>query len=252
MSKKLRKIKTKKNKSLKIVLIIIILLAIGVGCYFGYGYYKSLHTKKKITVKVLDSIEEYGYSIKDRDSELFKKEYEELKNILNEKVIDEKKYSEQVAKMFVIDLYTINSKVNKYDVGGRDYFYNTKVDMFDSKVMDTLYSNVQDDTYGDRKQELPVVKSIELKSTSEDSYIFIDNVIVDDVTGVKSCVEGYTISKNDNTKCVKEVDKVYVINLEWDYDKDMGYDNKGSVVVAKEDGKRWSVVEYKPKLDAFK
>ena len=226
MSKKLRKIKTKKNKS--------------------------LHTKKKITVKVLDSIEEYGYSIKDRDSELFKKEYEELKKILNEKEIDEKKYSEQVAKMFIIDLYTINSKVNKYDVGGRDYFYNTKVDMYDSKVMDTLYSNVQDDTYGDRKQELPIVKSIELKDTSEDSYVFIDNVIVDDVTGVKSCVEGYTISKNDNTKCVKEVDKVYVINLEWDYDKDMGYDNKGSVVVAKEDGKRWSVVEYKPKLDAFK
>ena len=200
----------------------------------------------------MDSIEEYGYSIKDRDSELFKKEYEELKKILNEKEIDEKKYSEQVAKMFIIDLYTINSKVNKYDVGGRDYFYNTKVDMYDSKVMDTLYSNVQDDTYGDRKQELPIVKSIELKDTSEDSYVFIDNVIVDDVTGVKSCVEGYTISKNDNTKCVKEVDKVYVINLEWDYDKDMGYDNKGSVVVAKEDGKRWSVVEYKPKLDAFK
>ena len=38
----------------------------------------------------------------------------------------------------------------------------------------------------------------------------------------------------------------------WTYENDMGYDNEGSVVVAKEDGNRWSIVEYQPKLDAFK
>ncbi len=252
MSKKLRKIKPKKSKKVKIIVIILILIILGVGGYFGYNYLSSSNGKKKITVKVLDSIEEYGYSIKDRDSELFKNEYEVLKKILNEKELDEKAYAEQVAKMFIIDLYSINSKINKYDVGGRDYFYNTKVDMYDLKVMDTIYSNLLDDTYGDRKQDLPEVKSIEIKDTKEDTYTFVENVIVDESTGASSCPTNFTRSKNNNSKCVKDVDKVYVINLEWDYVSDMGYDDKASVIVAKEDGKRWSVVEYKPKLDAFK
>ena len=253
MGKKLRKIKPKKSKKTKtIIIVIILLILLGVGGYFGYNYYSSLHGKKKITVKVLDSIDDYGYSVSDRDSSLFKEEYEKLKKVLNEKEIDEKAYAEQVAKLFIIDLYSINSKINKYDVGGREYFYNTKVDMFDLKVMDTIYSNLEDDTFGDRKQELPIVKSIEIKDTNEDTYRFIESVTVDPSTNARSCKDGYTVSKNDNSKCVKDVDKVYVINLEWSYETDMGYDKKGSIVVAKEDGNRWSVVEYQPKLNAFK
>ena len=254
MGKKLRKIKTKKKSKLKVIIIVLIILVLaGVGGYFGYNYYKSLHSKKKVDVKVLDSIENYNYSVSDRDSELFKSEYEKLKKILNEKEIDEKNYAEQVARLFVIDLYSLNSKINKYDVGGREYFYNTKVDMYDLKVMDTLYSNMEDDTYGDRKQELPTVKSITTKDINEDKYTFIEDVTVNETTNARSCREGFTISKNVNNKCVKDVDKVYVINLEWDYENDMGYDDEGSVVVAKEEGNsRWSVVEYQPKLDAFK
>ena len=254
MASKLRKIKPKKKSKLKVFLIVLIILVIlGTGGFFGYKYYKdTLHGKKKINVKVLDSIDDYGYSISDRDSELYKSEYEKLKKILNEEEVDEKAYAEQVARLFVIDLYTLSSKINKYDVGGRNYFYNTKVDMYDLKVMDTLYSTLQDDTYGDRKQELPTVKEVTTGDIYEDTYTFIEDVIVDESTGAKSCSDGFTISKNDKSKCVKDVDKVYVINLEWNYEKSMGYDNKGSLVIAKEDTNRWSVVEYQPKLNAFK
>ena len=253
MSKKLRKIKTKKSNKAKIIIIVLIVLVLlGTGGYFGYRYYLSLHGKKKIDVKVLDTIDNYGYSISDRDSELFKKEYEALKKILNKEEIDEKGYAEQVAKLFIIDLYTLSSKVNKYDVGGREFFYNTKVDMYDLKVMDTLYSNVQDDTYGDRKQDLPTVKAIEVKDTNEDVYTFIEDITVDETTNARSCREGFEVSKTASNKCVKDVDKVYVVNMVWTYENDMGYDNEGSVVVAKEDGNMWSIVEYQPKLDAFK
>ena len=253
MAKKLRKIKTKKNGRIKTIIIVLVLLIIlGLGGYFGYKYFNSLHAKKKINVKVLDSIDNYGYSISDRDSDLFKSEYDKLKKILNEKEVNDKDYAEQVARMFIVDLYTISSKINKYDVGGREYFYNTKVDMYDLKVMDTLYSTLEDDTYGDRKQDLPTVKSITTKDINEDTYKLIEEVIVNESTGAKSCRDGLEISKNDTSKCVKDMEKVYVINIEWDYVKDMGYDDEGSVVVAKEDGNRWSVVEYKPKLNAFK
>ncbi len=251
MGKKLRKIKPKKSKKKKIFIILMILVLLGVGGYYGYNYYNSRIAKKKVTVKVLDSIDNYGYSISDRDSALFKTEYDKLKKILNEKEIDEKAYAEEVARLFIIDLYTMSTKINKYDVGGKEFFYNTKVEMYNTKVMDTIYSLLEDDTYGDRKQELPQVKSIETKEVLEDTYRFVEDVTINPNTNTRSCDEGFEVSKNNSNKCVKEVDKAYIVKLTWDYTNDMGYDTEGSVVLAKENENKWSVVEYKPSLTAF-
>ena len=251
MSKKLRKVNTKKSKKKVIIIVLIVLIILGLGGYFGYKSFFG-EKKKKVNVKVVDSIEKYGYSINDRDTEYYKKEFAKLKKLLNSKNIDEKEYATEVARLFVIDLYTMSSKVNKYDVGGREYFYNTKVDMYDLKVMDTIYNTMKDDTYGDRKQELPEITEVETESVKESTYRFIETVTVDPTTGQKSCREGFEISKNDNNKCVKDVDKVYVVELLMNYKEDLDYDIEASVVVAKEeDSNRWSVVEYKPELGAF-
>lgn len=175
--------------------------------------------KKVVNVKVLDSLDEYGYSLSDKDSKYFKKEYEELKKILNEDKVDEKAYATQVAKLFTIDLYTLSTKINKYDVGGFEYYYDTKKDMFEQKVIDTLYSTLLDDTYGDRKQVLPEVTSVTVVSSEEIKYKLGDS----EVNG-------------------------YLVKLEMTYDSDMGYDNEASVVVCKENGIRWSVVDFQPTL----
>ena len=211
----------KKNRKIKVLLFIIILVLLGVLGYFGV---KKIFSKKddkpRVEVVVLDSITEYGYNLSDNDSELFKKEYNVLKDLLNKDDFDNAEYSSQVAKLFIIDLYSLNTKINKYDIGGKEFFYSTKVLMYEQKVMDTIYETLQDNSYGDRNQQLPNVTSVEVKSTEE--------------------VE-YTLNK--------EKVKGYQVKLTWTYDKDLGYDSKGTVVICKEDGGRWSVVDFQPTLE---
>jgi len=222
-SKKKDKVKKEKKpgkgKKILIALLIIILIA---GA--GFGVYKIFFDKdgKKsvVEVKVLDSLDDYGYTLSDKDTELFKGEYNILKDLLNEKEIDDEKYATQVAKLFVIDLYTINTKVNKLDIGGSEYYYLDKVTMFEKKVMDTLYYHLEDNTYGDREQELPEVKKIEVLSIEETEY-----------------------------KIGEKEEDAYLVQVEWEYVEDMGYDTEASIVLCKENGVRISVVDFQPTLE---
>lgn len=221
MARKVKTEKTKKKSKLKVFMLIIFVLLILAGV--GFLIFKSLNKEEKVKeavkVTVVDSLDDYGYSLSDRDTKFYKSEYEVLKKILNENKVDEKEYATQVARLFAIDLYTMSTKVNKYDAGGSEFFYKDKLDMFNTKVMDTLYSTLLDDTYGDREQELPEVKSIE-------------TVLVEETT--------YTIGE-------KKVDG-YIVKLKWTYVKDMGYDSQASIVVCPEDGIRWSVVDFQHTL----
>lgn len=215
-------VKLKKKKRKKKVLLILVLIIIVVGGILVYNFKfknKNGSSKNVVTVKVVDSLDDYGYSISDKDSKYYKSEFENLKKILKASSIDEEAYSTQVARLFVIDLYTMSTKLNKYDVGGTEYFYKDKADMYTKKVMDTLYSTLIDNTYGDRKQSLPEVSNVETVSTEKTTY---------------------TIDK-------KEKDG-YLVKLKLTYVTDMGYDDEASVVVVKEDGIRWSVVDYQPTL----
>ncbi len=212
--------KVKKGKKNKILIIVGIILVLVVASLLLYKFFfKKGESRTRIEVKVLDSMEEYGYSLSDNDSKFYKQEYDTLKSILKDNQVDQSKYVEQVAKMFVIDLYTIKTKINKYDIGGSDYYYRDKKGMYEQKVIDTLYSTLLDNTYGDRVQELPQVKSIEVISN--------EGII-------------YKLG-NKNSEC-------YQIKLKWTYEKDLGYDDKGSLVVCEENGNRWSVVDFQPTL----
>lgn len=209
----------KKKSKLKVVLItllIILLLAGG-----GFAVWKFVFDKEEKVVqeiKEIDNLKDYGYTLVDKDSKYFKYEFGTLKEIINEKEIDTKEYAIQVAKMFTIDLYTMSTKVNKYDIGGVEYYHVTKKSMFEQKVMDTLYASLLDNTFGDRKQELPEVSEV----------------------SVVSCKEGtFTLGESS-------VDS-YVVVMDIAYVKNLGYDKKVSVVVVQEnDSNRWSVVEIKP------
>lgn len=212
--------KVKKGKKNKILIIVGIILVLVVASLLLYKFFfKKGESRTRIEVKVLDSMEEYGYSLSDNDSKFYKQEYDTLKSILKDNQVDQSKYVEQVAKMFVIDLYTIKTKINKYDIGGSDYYYRDKKGMYEQKVIDTLYSTLLDNTYGDRVQELPQVKSIEVISN--------EGII-------------YKLG-NKNSEC-------YQIKLKWTYEKDLGYDDKGSLVVCEENSNRWSVVDFQPTL----
>ena len=210
----------KKNKK-KALIIFIVLLLIGIVGFLCWKFIISSNEPKTVVeIKELDNLVEYKYTLTDKDSKYFKSEFEVLKDILNSKTVDEEKYATQVARMFVIDLYTMDTKVNKYDVGGIEYYHVTKKDMFSKKVVDTLYSSMLDDTYGDRDQDLPEIKSVETVSTEKTTY-----------------------------KLGEEEVSAYLVKLNFTYEEELGYDSAASVIVCKEDNVRLSVVDFQPTLN---
>lgn len=220
-----RKVKTekevKKNKKKKFLIIFIVLIVIILAGVLVWKFaFANNEPKTAVEIKELDNLVEYKYTLTDKDSKYFKSEFEVLKDILNSKSIDEEKYATQVARMFTIDLYTLSTKVNKYDVGGIEYYHVTKKDMFSKKVIDTLYSSLLDDTYGDRDQDLPEIKSVETVSTEKTTY-----------------------------KLGEEEVPAYLVKLNLTYEEELGYDNSASVIVCKEDSVRLSVVDFQPTLN---
>lgn len=214
---KLNEQKKYKQKVTIVVIILFIYLLVS-GIILFKMFYKGNTNVEPVDVKVLDSIDEYGYSITERDTKFYKTEYYKLSDILSSSEIDTKEYVKEVAILFASDLYTLSTKVNKYDIGGSEYFYKDNVSMFETKVMDTLYDTLKDDSYGDRNQNLPEVNGVEVVDISETKYKINE----------------------------EEVDG-YLVKLNLTYEVDMGYDTKASIVIVKEkDSKRWSVVDYQP------
>ena len=201
----------KKYKRILIIILIVVLLAI-----ISFVIYKILLNNKteEEVVNVVDSISEYGYNLDDRDTELMKSTYEELKNILNSDEIDYELYASALAKLFVIDLFTMDNKINKYDVGGSEYVYPDALENFKLNVEDTLYKHMENNSSGKRKQELPEVSSIEVLSNETDEY---------------------TIGENSFDS--------YIVNLSWQYVSDLGYDNNALITLINLDNKLY-VVEY--------
>ncbi len=227
-----RKVMTEQKKKKNIVkkvltTIFTILLLVFIGLLIAGAFHKGPlkgwfkpKGNKPVEIVILDEVKDYGYQISDRDSAYFKEEFGKLKEIINAKDFDESKYAEYVARMFVNDLYTMSTKVNKYDVGGIEYYHVDDLDDFTKSVMETLYKTMLDDTYGTREQKLPEVKSMETVSVNETTY-----------------------------KLGSESVKAYEVKLKWTYVNDMGYDSEGTVIVVQQNNsEKWAVVDYQPKL----
>lgn len=216
MEKKNKKKKEMSN-GLKIGLftgIIIVVIAI-----IGIGTYKLLaDTSNNETPKVLKKnevvISGYGIYIDDSDTDLYREEFNVLRENLESKEINYDEYAASVARMFIIDLYTIKNKVNKYDIGGLDFVYKKALDNYKANVTDTIYKYVEDNTKGDRTQQLPVVNSVTVNNVEKSKY---------------------KIASEE-----KEYD-CYKFKLSWSYSADLGYDNNGEIIVIKKDNRMYVV-----------
>ena len=200
------------SKKKKVLLIIIIVLLLAAG---GLVVYKYFFQKDEVIVKEtksLDSIKGFDYKLEDRDTKLYKEEFDTLKKNLEGDEIDYEAYAESVAKMFIIDLYTIDNKINKYDVGSLEFVHPDALENYKLNVEDTLYKYVADNTSLDRDQELPEVASIEVTDFQEDTFELND----------------------------EEVD-CYVVQLSFSYVEDLGYDDNAKVIIVRQDDKLYVV-----------
>ena len=191
-----------KKKVILFLCILIFVYAAG-----GTIYYIATREKKddKPIVTNKDTINGYDYTLKSNATKLYEDEFKALKANL-EGDINYDEYAVSVAKLFVIDLYTINNKINKYDTGGASFVYPDGRDNYKLNVQDTIYKYVEDNTNGKRTQNLPEVSSVIVKDSKKDTYKIGDNSF-----------------------------EAYKINLEWSYVQDLGYDKTGEIILIKKD-----------------
>lgn len=185
-----------RKKLLIIALLLTFIYSVG-GIYF---YFFDNKTQEKIIN--INSIEGYEYILKSSATELMKQEFNILKENLESAAVNKEDYAVSIAKLFIIDLYTMNNKLNKYDVGGSDYIYKNAVANYKLSVTDTLYKYLEDNIDGKRKQVLPEVSSIELVEITE-SELEID----------------------------EKVYFGYKVNLNWEYIADLEYDREAEIII---------------------
>ena len=201
------KMRKKYKNILKLILTFVIIILILL-------FFKKFFLKETAQpAQVIDSIEKFEYTLDDRDSKLMKDNYNELKDILKSKEVNNEEYAKVIAKLFIIDLFTMDNKINKYDVGGVEYVYPSIRDNYKLNVENTLYKSLM--VKNNRTSSLPIVKSIEVTSINE---------------------EKYELAKKEYT--------AYKINLKWDYEKDLGYDESAEVICLLDNNVVY-VVEYK-------
>ncbi len=194
-----------KRRNILIILgVVITILVVSLVAFFVFRGKTNENEEEPTEILELDKIPEYGYSLEDRDTELYKTTFESLRRVLSEDEIDYEEYAKLLSELYIVDLYTISNKMNHYDVGSTDFVVETAKETFELKVRDTLYKYVEDNSYGKRTQELPEVASIE-------------------TTGI----EDTKVKLGDQTY------DGYEVTLTWTYAKDLGYDTSSTVSLAR-------------------
>ena len=216
MAKKKSNVRVKKVNILIVVLAIIFIVLAIVIAVLAKDIFKK--EKKVAEPAVVDKIGSYGYYITDRSTSYFKELYEKLKSELQKDEVDEKTYASLVGQLFAADFYDLDSKASKSDVGGVQFIYDKFQETFIKTASDSkgMYYYVKSDLYGDRKQDLPKVKNVEVTSVKNTTF---------------------------TNKKYKD-DKAYEVKLKVEYASDMGYPTNVTVIMA-HNGKKLEIVQVK-------
>ena len=197
--------KRRRKKKIKVGPIILLLIVVFV--VIGYFIYNS--RPKLQVVSIVSKIEKYDYYLEDNATNIYKDNYNKLEKELKDNKVDEENYAKLVGKLFVIDYYTLNNKITNKDIGGVQFIHSNLKSEFVNKASNTIYKYVKNDLYGNRKQSLPEVKSVDVKDIKEIKY---------------------------NNKDYKD-DRGYELELEVKYKKDYDYPEKVNLKIIHEDNK---------------
>ena len=193
------------NEINKIKKIIRIIMLVVIALIAIYAIFVAIPSKKNKD----EGIENINnkYILYKRDSSLYKENFEKLRTILETSPVDNKEYAETIVKLFVIDFYTLDNKNDNTDIGGLQYVHSNLKDNLVLNASSTMYKYIR------TTKELPKVKSI---------------------TSVDSRETTYKINDKDYS--------AYAITINWEYDKDLGYEKQGTFIVVNDNG-NLSIVE---------
>lgn len=214
----------KKSKKLLIALIILVLIAIA-----GILIYKFCFKEEAKEVKVIKRISNYGYELKENETEVYKKEFENLDKILSNKEVNYEEYAKSIAKLFIMDFYTLDNKLSKNDIGGVDFIEESMRDNFVEQARSTFYRYLEVKS-SDRNQDLPEVSEITDVSVENTTFTIRD-------TKTTTTSSSY---KKTTTYPGTEVD-AYKVTISWDYKEDFGYEKEAKMIIIKQDKKLYIV-----------
>ena len=203
----------KNKKAIYIVGTIILLLIL---ILFIWFFFFKEEEKTVTEVKAIDNIEKFGYILYENKTDLYKDKFNELKEVLNNEEINETKYAELLAQLFVTDFYTLENKVTNTDIGGIDFIHPEGKETFRLAAGDTIYKYIENNVYGDREQDLPEVSNVEVKSNEQQKY------------------------ESDNVKD----ENGYVISLDIEYVEDLEYPTSVTLTIVHDESKLY-IVEVK-------
>ena len=208
----MRKVLNKNKLFYFIMISLILVVIIVIGLKFTFEFLVK-DDKNVVTKKELDSLELYGYTLDDYDSDLYKEYFNDLKSTLNNKEVNYEDYAKEIVKLFVSDFYTLDNKLTSSDIGGVEFIPSDMVENFKMHAGDTMYNHVKTNIYGDRVQELPIVKSVEVTNIENITYTYKD----------------------------KEY-SAYKVSARWEYQEDLGYKNNEIFTIIKDNNKLYIVV----------
>ena len=206
--------KLKKNiKRLIIILIIIIALAAGIFVV------SKLMPKKEVIkeAKVLNTIDDYGYILKDNKSKNYQALFKELIKILEKEEVDEQLYVSKLSEMFIVDFYSLADKYAKTDVGGVDIVHPDVLSNFLTNAENTFYKYVESNIYNNREQSLPEVGTVTVETVEKTPYTY-NNVTDENAYSVKvnwtyTEEEFSTYQKQATLTFVHQDKKLYLVEL---------------------------------------
>jgi len=166
-------------------------------------------TKNDNKIEVVNSINDYNYVLESNQTKIFKKYFKDLNKELSDAKVEEENYAKLVTKLFLIDFYTLSNKVTNQDIGGVQFIHSTFQNNFKLKASDTIYKYVQSNIYGNRNQELPTVKDVEIEHIEQVSFTYLETT--------------------DNS--------AYQVNAKITYKKDLGYDTSKTIILVHEEEK---------------
>jgi len=193
----------KKKTSIKIMLCFILIGIILFG-FLGYKAYNDFFKKDKVH-KQIDSIDFYGYTLSENDTDIYKSNFKELTKVLNEKPINYQDYAKSIAKLFIIDLFTLDNKMGSTDIGGLQFIHKDLKENFKENEGASLYKFIENNINGDRTQKLPKVKEVTVENITETTYKYKDVEY-----------EGY------------------LVNVKWTYENDLGYQTSMKLTIIKD------------------
>lgn len=190
----------KRKSDIKVMLLFIV-VGVLLLSFLGYRINKDF-LSKSTNKKQIDSIDFYGYTLSKSDTDLYKSTFKELSKVLNEKPVNMNEYAKAISKLFIIDLYSLDNKLTSTDIGGVEFLHKDLRENFKENMGSTLYKFVESNLDGKRKQELPMVKEVNVTDVFETKY---------------------TYNKNEYP--------AYLVTVNWTYEKDLGYQTSTKLTI---------------------